>query len=102
MLQEEHSAILSTFIKLPFVIKTFVLSNFECKTVLYCTVNFPEGFNLAKIKSSQNGTIILSFTDGGKSCSSCEFLTSQTCLLNPISRIKFLRKFPNLQYFAFF
>ena len=29
MLQEEHSAILLTFIKLPFVIKTFVLSIFE-------------------------------------------------------------------------
>ena len=29
MLQGEHSAILSTFIKLPFVIKTFVWSIFE-------------------------------------------------------------------------
>ena len=29
MLQGEHSAILSTFIKLPFVIRTFVLSIFE-------------------------------------------------------------------------
>ena len=29
MLQGEHSAILLTIIKLPFVIKTFVLSNFE-------------------------------------------------------------------------
>ena len=29
MLQEEHSAILSTFIKLSFVIKIFVLSTFE-------------------------------------------------------------------------
>ena len=29
MLQREHSAILSTFIKLPFVIKVFVLSIFE-------------------------------------------------------------------------
>ena len=29
MLQGEHSAILSTFIKLPFVIETFVLSIFE-------------------------------------------------------------------------
>ena len=29
MLQREHSAILLTFIKLPFVIKTFVLSIFE-------------------------------------------------------------------------
>ena len=39
MLQGEHSAILSTFIKLPFVIKIFVLSIFEwpfytCFTVL--------------------------------------------------------------------
>ena len=30
MLQGEHSAILSTFIKLQFVLKTFVLSVFEC------------------------------------------------------------------------
>ena len=30
MLQSEHSAILSIFIKPPFVIKTFVLSIFEC------------------------------------------------------------------------
>ena len=29
MLQGEHSAILSTFIRLPFVFKTFVLSIFE-------------------------------------------------------------------------
>ena len=29
MLQREHSAILSTFIKVPFVIKIFVLSIFE-------------------------------------------------------------------------
>ena len=29
MLQREHSAILSTFFKLPVVIKTFVLSTFE-------------------------------------------------------------------------
>ena len=29
MLQGEHSATLSTFIKLPFVFKTFVLSTFE-------------------------------------------------------------------------
>ena len=30
MLKGEHSAILSTFIKLPFVIKIFILSIFEC------------------------------------------------------------------------
>ena len=42
MLQGEHSAILSTFIKLPFVIKIFVLSFFEWRfytgfTVVGCT-----------------------------------------------------------------
>ena len=31
MLQGQHSAILSTFIKLPFAIKTFVLTIFECQ-----------------------------------------------------------------------
>ena len=37
MLQREHSAILSTFIKLPFVIKIFVLSIFEWPfTQVYC------------------------------------------------------------------
>ena len=30
MLQVEHSAILSIFIKVPFVVKTFVMSIFEC------------------------------------------------------------------------
>ena len=35
MLQGEHSAILSTFIKLKFVIKIFVLSIFEW--LFYCT-----------------------------------------------------------------
>ena len=34
MLQREHSAILPTFIKLPLVIKTFVLSIFEWR--FYC------------------------------------------------------------------
>ena len=43
MLQGEHSAILSTFIKLPLVIKTFVLSIFEWLfytgfTVVLCTL----------------------------------------------------------------
>ena len=41
MLPLEHSAILSTFIKLPFVIKTFVLSIFEWP--------FYTGFTVAQI-----------------------------------------------------
>ena len=38
MLQGEHSAILLAFIKLPFVIKIFVLSNFEWPFNTGCTV----------------------------------------------------------------
>ena len=38
----EHAAILSTFIKLPFVIKTFVLSIFEwpLQVSLFCVCDF--------------------------------------------------------------
>ena len=39
MLQGEHSAILSTFIKLPFVIEIFVLSVFEWPLKTGFTVN---------------------------------------------------------------
>ena len=39
MLQGEHSAILSTFIKLQFVIKIFVKSIFECFTVSTIDIN---------------------------------------------------------------
>ena len=42
MLQREHSAILSTFIKLPFVIKTFVLSIFEWPFYTGFTVHLGE------------------------------------------------------------
>ena len=33
-----------------------------------------------------------------KSCPSSKFLTSQICLLTLLAKIKFSRKFPNLQY----
>ena len=38
MLQREHSAVLLTFLKLPFVIKIFVLSNFEWPLMTGLTV----------------------------------------------------------------
>ena len=57
--------------------------------------------SFVKTKSSQNGEITLSFTDIGISCLSREFLTSQICLLTLFAKIKFSRKFPNLQYFNF-
>ena len=45
MLQGEHSAFLSTFIKLPFVIKTFVLSIFEWPFYTGFTVGTMPGFS---------------------------------------------------------
>ena len=54
--------------------------------------------SFVKIKPSPNCNITLSFTDVGKSCHSRKFLTSQICLLTLFAKIKFLTKFPNLQY----
>ena len=54
----EHSAILLTFIKLPFVIKTFVLSIFECPFYTVFTVYEllifmdPVGYFIININSS--------------------------------------------------
>ena len=49
MLQEGHSAILSTFIKLPFVMKIFVLSIFEWP--------FYTGFTVYTRKKPLNGNV---------------------------------------------
>ena len=50
------------------------------------------------MKASRNGENSLSFTDIVKSCQSLEFVTWQICLLTLFAKIKFSRKFPNLQY----
>ena len=49
MLQVDHSAILSTFIKLPFVIKIFVLSIFECPFYRGITVQFTHRYRVCAI-----------------------------------------------------
>ena len=54
--------------------------------------------SFVKIRPSRNGEITLSFTNIGKSCLSCEFLTSYIYLLRLFAKIKFSRKFPNVQY----
>ena len=54
--------------------------------------------SFVKIKPSRNGKITLSFIDKGKSCLICVFFTSLICLLMLFAKIKFSRKFPNLQY----
>ena len=42
--------------------------------------------------------ITLLSTDVGKSCSKCEILTTQICLLSLLVKIKFSQKLLNLQY----
>ena len=54
--------------------------------------------SFAELKSSQNGEVTLSLTDIGKSCPSREFKTSLICILTLFAKIKFSRKFSNLQY----
>ena len=65
---------------------------------IFARVYIRETSQFREIKSSRNGKITLSFTDIGKSYLSLNFLTSQICLLTLLAKIKFLRKFPNLQY----
>ena len=55
-------------------------------------IKFRENTILAKWR------INLSFTDIGKSCPSHDFLTYHICLLTLFAKIKFSRKFPDLQY----
>ena len=67
---------------------------------IFASVLFSRNFAYAKFredKPSRNGEITLSFTDIGKSCPSGEFLTSQICLFARFAKIKFSRKFANLQ-----
>ena len=56
--------------------------------------------SFVKIKSSRNGEIILSFTDIGTFVhhAAVAIFTSQICLLTLFAKVKFSRKFPNLQY----
>ena len=53
--------------------------------------------SFAKMKPSRNSKITPSFIDAGKSCPSREFLTLQICILKLFAKIKFSRKFLNLQ-----
>ena len=60
MLQGEHSEILSTVIKLPFVIKIFVLSIFEWPLKAGLTVNENiefQGLDASPIKETKSATM---------------------------------------------
>ena len=58
----------------------------------------PAKAKFREMKPSRNGKITLSFIYIGKSCLSREFFTSLVCLLMLFAKIKFSRKYPNLQY----
>ena len=63
MLQVEHSAILSTFIKLPFSIKTFVLSTFKwpLKTG-FCLFDWFDSLHSINNLSIKQGQVFLGWT----------------------------------------
>ena len=72
-----------------------------CGDIVFPYCKFGRGFyfretsrmrSFAKIESSQNGEIKLSFTDIVKSCPSREFLAFQICYLRLFAKIKFSRK----------
>ena len=54
--------------------------------------------SFVKIKSLRNGEITLSTTHKCKPYPSREMFRSQVCLLTLFAKIKFSRKFPDLQY----
>ena len=54
--------------------------------------------SFVKIKSSQKGEITLPTTDIGESYHSRENFQSKVCLLTLFVKLKFSRKFPDLQY----
>ena len=67
---------------------------------IFARVLFSRNFAYAKFrenKPSRNDEITLSLIDIGKSCLSREFFTSLICLLMLFAKIKFSRKFPDLQ-----
>ena len=70
---------------------------YYCKFRYFARVLFSRNFAY-KIKSSRNGEITQSFTVIGKSCLSREFLAWQICLIKLVGKIKFSRKFPDLQF----
>ena len=68
----------------------------------YCKFgHFREGFIFGKfriLKSSQKGEITISTTEIIESCPSHEIFRSKVCLGTSFSKLKFSRKFPDLQY----
>ena len=64
---------------------------------IFARILFSQKFARVKILPSENGKIAQSFTDVRISCPNSEFLMSQICLITVILKLKFSRKFPDLQ-----
>ena len=74
---------------------------FTVNLEIFVRVLFLRNFAYGKFrenKSSRISKITLLITDIGKSCTCREFLTAKICVLTLFAKIKFSRKFPNLQY----
>ena len=83
-------------------IRTNAFTSFFFKLLsILARVLFSRNFAYAKFceKSLQNAEITLSFTNISKSWPRREFLASQICLLTLFAKIKFSRKFQDLQYY---
>ena len=74
------------------IVYSHILSSFYAISVnseMFVRVLFLWMPSFTKVKSLRNGKITLLFTNVGKSCSSCQFLTSQICILTLLAKIKF-------------
>ena len=65
---------------------------------IFARILFSLNFAFVKIKSSRNGEITLLITDIDKWCHCRKFLMLRVCLVMLFAKIKFSRKFPDLQY----
>ena len=85
-------------------LKQLILKKASVNTVnaeIFARIIFSRNFADAKFRENKTlakWRITISFTEKYKSCPSREFLASQICLLMLFAKIKFSRKFPNLQY----
>ena len=81
--------------RLSFRMFAFVISEIFARTLFSRTLAYAK---FREKKPTRNGKITLSFIDIGKFWLSREFFTSLICLLMLFAKIKFLQKFPNLQF----
>ena len=78
-----------------------MIESYTVNSEIFARTLFSRNFTYAKFREntpSRNGKNTLSFIDIRKPCLSRDFFTSLICILMLFAKIKFTRKFPNLQY----